>query len=209
VNVIVDYKCGNPASICNMLKKIGFQSVISDDPEVIRKADRIIFPGVGSFDFGAGSVRKSGIADAMEHKVFKERTPILGICVGLQLMCRTGEEGVLPGLGWIEADCVKFDNSRLGPEDKVPHMGWAEVTAKNDAGLLSGFEEEPSFYFVHSYHVRTDGDDIVAATAHHGYDFTAGIVKGNIAGVQFHPEKSHQFGMTFLGNFMRWNPAAQ
>jgi glutamine amidotransferase len=204
--VIVDYGCGNPASIGNMLKKIGFRAVISSKPEDIRSADRLVFPGVGSFDFGVRSIREHGIAEALEARVLGDGAPILGICVGLQLFCRSSDEGELPGLGWIDADCVRFDRARLGPEDKVPHMGWAELEGRHDEGLFQGYPETPRFYFVHSYHLRCDSEDVVAATAHHGYDFTAAVVKGNIAGVQFHPEKSHQFGMLLLDRFMRGFP---
>lgn len=207
--VIVDYGCGNPASIANMLKKIGFRAEVSERPEDIEQADKLIFPGVGSFDFGVTRLRELGLGEALRARVLGDCVPILGICVGLQLFCRGSEEGELPGLGWIDADCVRFDSDRMGPGDKIPHMGWAELAPKNDAGLFQAAGETPRFYFVHAYHVRCDSEDIVAATARHGYDFPAAVVQGNIAGVQFHPEKSHQFGMALLDRFVREFPVAE
>jgi glutamine amidotransferase len=201
--VVVDYGCGNPASIVNMLRKIGHRATISERPKEILAADRLIFPGVGSFDYGARRLRELGLAEALEQKVLHERTPILGICVGLQLFCRGSEEGSEPGLGWIDADCVRFDAARITSGEKIPHMGWSEVERRNDQGLFAGYPETPRFYFVHAYHVACDSDAIVAATARHGYEFTAAVVQDNIAGVQFHPEKSHQFGMGLLARFMQ------
>lgn len=201
--VVVDYGCGNPASIVNMLKKIGQRAVISERPEDVLKADKLILPGVGSFDYGARRLRELGLAEALEQRVLREGAPILGICVGLQLFCRGSEEGTAPGLGWIAADCVRFDSSRLTSGEKIPHMGWAEVEPRKDGGLFPGLAETPRFYFVHSFHLQCDDEAIVAATARHGYDFTAAVRQVNIAGVQFHPEKSHKFGMGLLQNFMR------
>jgi glutamine amidotransferase len=209
VTVVVDYGCGNPASIANMLKKIGHGAIVSDRPEDILAADRLIFPGVGSFDYGARRLRELGLADALERRVLRDRIPILGICVGLQLFCRGSEEGDQPGLGWIDADCVRFDASRMTAGEKIPHMGWSDVTPGNDQALFAGFEETPRFYFVHSYHLKCDSDAIIAGVARHGYDFTAAIAHGNIVGVQFHPEKSHHFGMGLLGRFMQGADAGE
>lgn len=201
MNVIVDYGCGNPASVQNMLKKVGAPSVISSSPEDILKAGRIIFPGVGSFDQGAENIRSRGIAEALGQRVLDDGVPILGICLGLQLFARGSEEGTCPGLGWIEGDVVQFDERRLGPHQKVPHMGWAELDVRGGA-LLTAFHETPRFYFAHSYYLRCDHQEDVAATARHGYEFCAAVVKGNIAGVQFHPEKSHRFGLTLFASFI-------
>jgi len=204
--VVIDYGCGNPASIRNMLRKLGVSALVSSDAEDIRNADKIIFPGVGAFDHGADSIRKLGIAEALTDRVLKDGVPILGICVGLQLFARRSDEGVLPGLGWIEGDVVAFDKNRLGSTDKIPHMGWAELTVSTESPFLSGFHETPRFYFVHSFHMRCDHEADVAATARHGYDFCAAVKRDNLFGVQFHPEKSHRFGMRLLTNFISSRP---
>lgn len=199
---IIDYGCGNPASIRNMIRKLGGQSKITSDAEDILRAERIIFPGVGAFDYGAERIAALGIAEALDERVRGAGVPFLGICVGMQLLARGSEEGERPGLGWIAGDVVGFDRSRLGPADKVPHMGWADLSVSNSAGLIEGFHEDPRFYFVHSFHMVCDDPCDVAATARHGYDFCAALARDNVFGVQFHPEKSHRFGMRLLANFM-------
>lgn len=198
---IVDYGCGNPASIRNMFKKVGVAAAITQDAGVIRRADRIVFPGVGSFDYGARSIVALGIKDALTERVLGAGVPLLAICVGMQLLARRSEEGVLPGLGWIDGDVVRFDRTRLGPAGKIPHMGWADLTLTRPHPMLKGFEETPRFYFVHSFHMNCDRDEDVVATAQHGYDFCAAVARDNILGVQFHTEKSHRFGMKVLSNF--------
>lgn len=198
---IIDYGCGNPASIRNMLKKLGVKSTITSEAEDILGAGRIVFPGVGAFDYGAESIRTKGIAEALDQRVRRDGVPILGICVGMQLFARRSDEGELPGLGWINGDVVAFDRARLSSTDRVPHMGWANLDVKQPHTALHGFHEDPRFYFVHSFHVACDDPADVAATAHHGYDFCAAVAHQNMLGVQFHPEKSHRFGMTLLRNF--------
>jgi glutamine amidotransferase len=208
MTIIIDYGCGNPASIRNMLKKAGHRSVITSDPRDIEAAERIIFPGVGSFDYGAARLRELRLEPALRSAVLERAVPILGICVGAQLMCRRSAEGALPGLGWLAADVVRFDTSRLTPSDKIPHMGWSELTSTHGQGLFEGYPETPRFYFAHSYHLQCDSVQEVAANARHGYEFTAAIVRDNIVAVQFHPEKSHVFGMAFLDRFVTEFPAA-
>lgn len=207
MTTIVDYGCGNPAAIRNMLKKLGHKSRITCDPGEIDTAERIILPGVGSFDYGAAQLKELGLEPPLRAAVFERGVPILGICVGAQLMCRGSEEGELPGLGWFEADVVRFDASRMSASEKIPHMGWSDLTVTPGQVLLEGFAEAPRFYFAHSYHLRCDNSEDVAATALHGYVFTATAVRGNIAAVQFHPEKSHVFGMTLLNRFISHFPA--
>lgn len=202
MTVIVDYGCGNPSSIRNMLKKLGHTSRITSDPADVLAAERIILPGVGSFDYGIGRINELGLAPALNRAVIELGKPILGICIGVQLMCRSSEEGKLPGLGWIEADVVRFDQERMGAGEKTPHMGWAEIEVRQSANMLTGFAEPPRFYFAHSYHLRCDKPEDVAATARHGYEFVAAVARGNIAGVQFHPEKSHVFGLVLLDRFV-------
>lgn len=198
MTVIIDYGMGNLGSIANMLKKIGFNSIISSDPKEIASANRLILPGVGAFDSGMNSLEKLGILDTLNQKVLNERVPILGICLGMQLMTNSSEEGVLSGLGWIDADTKKFANTTL----KIPHMGWNIVKHKKDSRLFDEQASEKRYYFVHSYYVDAHDERDILTTTPYGHDFVSSFEKDNIFGVQFHPEKSHSFGMRLLKNFM-------
>ena len=199
--VIVDCGIGNLGSVVNMLKKIGVKAAVSSDPSVIAAADKLLLPGVGAFDAGMDALNKSGLIPLLNRKVLTEKTPILGICLGMQLLTRKSEEGALPGLGWVKGETVRFDFP--GRADlKVPHMGWNRVSVKQESPLFLQMPEDPRFYFVHSYHVVCEDPTDVAATTPYGLDFTSAVSKGNIHGVQFHPEKSHKFGMKLLENFV-------
>ena len=199
---IVDYGVGNLASIKNILKKIGAESVITSDMEVIRSARKLILPGVGAFDTCAEKLSASGLKELLNKKALEEKTPLLGVCVGMQLLLEGSEEGQLPGLGWIKGSIVKFKQENLPEGYKIPHMGWTDVELNKPSGLFKNMYEEPRFYFVHSYHPKPDNDQDVMVYAKYGYRFAAGIEHGNIMGVQFHPEKSHKFGMKLLQNFV-------
>jgi imidazole glycerol-phosphate synthase subunit HisH len=200
--VIIDYGVGNLESIRNMLKKAGFESHVSADRSVIDNADKLILPGVGAFDTCASKLRQSDLIDLLEKRVFQDQIPILGICVGLQLLMRGSEEGVEKGLGWVNGDVVRFKKEKLPVTLKIPHMGWADVQPAKSSPLLNGLHDS-RFYFVHSYHVLLDEQSDALLTADYGYSFTAGIEKQNIMGVQFHPEKSHRYGLQLLTNFAR------
>lgn len=198
---IINYGLGNLGSIQNMLKAIGEKSVISSNPEELDKCDRYILPGVGAFDAGMQKLNESGLVEYIKRKALEEKKPILGICLGMQLLGRKSEEGTLPGLGLIPFDNIRF---RLEDSDlKVPHMGWDIVEFKQDNPLLCGLEGTQRYYFVHSYHALCDSKENVLMTCDYGYEFAASVVKGNIMGVQFHPEKSHDFGMALLRNFIK------
>ena len=198
---IINYGLGNLGSIQNMLKVIGEKSIISSDPEELDKCDRYILPGVGAFDAGMKKLSESGLDVYIKEKANKEKKPILGICLGMQLLGRKSEEGTLPGLGLIPFDNIRF---RLDDTDlKVPHMGWDIVEFKQDNPLLKGLEGTQRYYFVHSYHAQCDSKENVLMTCDYGYEFAASVVKDNIMGVQFHPEKSHDFGMALLKNFVK------
>jgi glutamine amidotransferase len=202
--VIVNYGLGNLESIKNMLKKVGFESVISSNPEEIRKASKLILPGVGAFDNGMKNLHDLRIIPVLEEKVFEKRTPILGICLGMQLFTKKSEEGIMAGLGWINAETVRFQFQKEKETLKIPHMGWNTIKCKKESTLFQDPFPEMRFYFVHSYHaVCQKGDDILTET-HYGYDFTSSFQKENIIGVQFHPEKSHKFGMKLLRNFVEF-----
>ena len=142
-----------------------------------------------------------GVIPLLNQKVLTEKTPILGICLGMQLLTKESQEGALPGLGWLNARTVRF-NFKASPSLKVPHMGWNDVKPRLGEALWSNFDDAPSFYFVHSYHLVCDDPDDVIGTTHHGYEFTSAVRKGNIRGTQFHPEKSHRFGLRLLQNFV-------
>jgi glutamine amidotransferase len=203
VIVIVDYDMGNLGSILNMLKKIGLEARISRDPAVIESADRLILPGVGAFDRGMTGLRELGLTPVLNRKVMEEACPVLGLCLGMQLMTRGSEEGQLAGLGWIDAETRRFRFDPPRPDLKIPHMGWNSVSVRRSELLLSGFDELPRFYFAHSYHVACRDSMDVLGTTQFGFDFASVIGRGNVFGTQFHPEKSHRYGMRLLANFAK------
>lgn len=200
---IVDYGVGNLASIKNMLKKAGYDAVISSEEKIVLDADKLILPGVGAFDTCVQKLQQSGLINAINKKVLEEKVPVLGVCVGLQLLTAGSEEGQLPGLGWIKGKVVKFKQAQLAPGTKVPHMGWTNVTLNKPSRLFEEMHEEPRFYFVHSYHADLENPNDALLLANYGYSFVAAIEHENIIGVQFHPEKSHKFGLKLLSNFVR------
>ena len=197
---IVDYGLGNLRSIQNMLHRIGLKSVISYDSMTLRAAERLILPGVGHFRYGMDCLRERGLIDVLNERALEARVPVLGICLGAQLLGRHSEEGDAAGLGWIAMNTVAFDRSRLAGSDKLPHMGWADTVGAVHP-LFKGMGEAPRFYYVHSFHFSCDEPQDVLCEATHGYRFQAGVMKGNIIGVQFHPEKSHIFGKQLLKNW--------
>ncbi|SEA52129.1 glutamine amidotransferase [Pseudobutyrivibrio sp. ACV-2] len=198
---IINYGLGNLGSIANMLKVIGEKSVITSDPEKIKNADRIILPGVGAFDAGMSKLNEGGLVDLIKEEA-KNGKPILGICLGMQLLGNASEEGELPGLGLIDFECKKF-NIPAEMNLKVPHMGWDIVEFKKDVPLLRGIEGRQRYYFVHTYHAVCKNPEDVMMTCDYGYEFACAVNKGNVYGVQFHPEKSHDFGMRLLENFVK------
>lgn len=203
--VIVNYGLGNVASIKNMLKKIGVKSTISSDHVEIAKASKLILPGVGAFDYGMRYLNNLNLKPILDKKVLEEKVPILGICLGMQLLSEGSEEGELAGLGWIKGKCKKFSFQSIadGNKFKVPHMGWNEVKIGGESNLYHGFDKnDAAFYFVHSYHLACDDPSTVLTTTSYGYEFTSSVQKENIMGVQFHPEKSHKYGMKLLRNFV-------
>jgi glutamine amidotransferase len=200
VIVIVDYGLGNLRSISNMLDRAGIQSVVSSEPGIIRAASKLIFPGVGHFRFGMQSLHERGLVEVLNERVLEARIPVLGICLGAQLLGRGSEEGDCLGLNWVPMDTVRFDRAQMQHGERVPHMGWA-ATSYTESALFQGMRETPRFYYVHSYHFRCDDPRMVLCTAQHGYRFASGVAFGNILGVQFHPEKSHVYGQQLLKNF--------
>ncbi len=201
--VILDYGMGNLGSIQNMLKRVGAPAAkISSDPKDIEQAEKLILPGVGSFDTGMQRLRETGLIGLLNEKVLKAKTPTLGVCLGMQLITKISEEGELPGLGWIDAETIRFrfDSKQTGL--KVPHMGWNTVNIKREGILFKGMEPSPRFYFVHSFHVVSHNPEDVLGTTEYGYEFASALQHGHIMAAQFHPEKSHKFGMKLYKNFV-------
>ncbi|OPY79865.1 MAG: Imidazole glycerol phosphate synthase subunit HisH 1 [Syntrophorhabdus sp. PtaU1.Bin153] len=198
---IINYGLGNLGSILNMLKKIEVEATISSDPGTIGKAEKLILPGVGAFDNGMRLLEDLGLYDILNHCVLTRKVPILGICLGMQLMTKQSEEGVLAGLSWIDATTKRF---RFDSESglKVPHMGWNTVQICGQIDFFEGISQEPRFYFVHSYHAVCENENDVLTKTSHGYEFVSAFKRNNVTGVQFHPEKSHKFGMAFLKNWV-------
>ena len=194
---IVNYGLGNLASIQNMLKKVGVNSIITSDPAQLLKAEKLILPGVGAFDEGMSNLKKFGISEILNQKVLIEKKGILGICLGMQLMTNGSEEGSLPGLGWIDGRTVRFSNTNI----KVPHMGWNIVKPNFQSSLFPDTTAELRFYHVHSYYVKLNEHSLEVGSTTYEREFTSAFQKDNIWGVQFHPEKSHRFGMDLLRNF--------
>ncbi|MBL7703061.1 MAG: imidazole glycerol phosphate synthase subunit HisH [Ferruginibacter sp.] len=197
---IIDYGVGNLTSVQNMFRKAGVDAGICNDKSEIVSAKKIILPGMGAFDSCMQKFNDSGFRDIIEQKIVQEKIPVLGICVGLQMLMEGSEEGNLPGFGWIKGRTVAFDKAKMQEGDKIPNMGWLDVTEKKASRLTEGLHEA-RFYFAHSFHVLPADKKDILITARYGYEFTAGIEKENILGVQFHPEKSHRFGMQLLKNF--------
>lgn len=202
---VLNYGVGNINSVINMLKKAGAEAKFALTKDDLADATHLILPGVGHFDACMRAFNKSGLRDIVEEKVFDQKMPVLGICVGHQMLYAGSEEGIEKGLGWLEGDVVKFDISKLPYGYKIPHMSWNDVGFRRESPLLNEFNKEDTrFYFVHSYHAVLTNDTLLDCD--YGYKFTAGAQKDNIYGVQFHPEKSHKFGKQLFSNFYGIKP---
>lgn len=199
---IIDYGMGNLGSIKNMLKRIGFDSKITSDTDEIANAKKLLLPGVGAFDAAMKRINESGIREVLDKKVVQEGTPILGICLGMQLLTNGSEEGKLRGLGWIPGKAIKFRQNTEGDKIRIPHMGWNLVKEVNANPLIESLPNESRFYFVHSFMVHVENEEDRIMQTNYGVDFDSVIAKNNVYGAQFHPEKSHKFGMNLLKNFM-------
>ena len=202
--VIIDYEMGNIGSVSNMLKKIGRKSEITRIPEKIQQADHLILPGVGSFDSGVEQLEKLGLVELIREKVLIDKTPILGICLGAQLLLEKSEEGQKAGLGLVQGEVIRFQlpvDSKL----RIPNMGWNQIEKVKSNKLVDVLPDNPRFYFVHSYHFKMAQSEDQLLMSEYGYSFCSAFQCENIAGVQFHPEKSHKFGMSLLRNFTEPN----
>jgi glutamine amidotransferase len=197
---VIDYGVCNLGSMLNMLRKVGVQARLVATAEELERAEKIILPGVGAFDNGMGALRERGLAESLRTKVLRDKVPLLGVCLGMQMLGRRSEEGSLDGLGLVDAEAYRF-RFAPGSTQKVPHMGWSLLAPRRDSGLLRGLDAGSRFYFCHSYHVVCGDPDDVLASADYGGDVVAMLQRDNVYGVQFHPEKSHRFGMALLHNF--------
>jgi len=200
--LILDYGMGNPGSMLNMLRRIGAQAVISSDVAVVKSASAVVLPGVGAFDNGMQKLVSVGILEPLAQRVLGDKIPFLGVCLGMQLLFDSSEEGAEHGLGWIPGHVRRFDFSQLDRSDlKIPHMGWNIASATRADSLFKDMDRDSRFYFVHSYHAICSDASHVLSTTEYGYPFVSAVQKDNIFGVQFHPEKSHRFGLALLKNF--------
>lgn len=204
---IVDYHMGNVKSVQNGCEAVGVTATITDNPEDIAKADAIILPGVGAFGEGMERLHSLGLVNVLHDKVLKNKTPFLGICLGLQFIAqRSFEYGEHAGLGWIDGDVVLIEPD--DPNCKVPHMGWNSVKLIGSSPLFEGLQPDPTFYFVHSYHLHLRDESVCIASCEHGQILTAAVQKENIYATQFHPEKSQGAGLVVLRNFLQINSHA-
>jgi glutamine amidotransferase len=201
VITIIDYGAGNIGSIVNMISRMGGKSIISSSIEDLLNAKKIILPGVGSFDFGMQKLLETGYIETLEKKVLEEKVPILGICLGAQMMCKNSDEGNLQGLGWFDANVKKFEFENKN-ELRIPHMGWNYIQNKKDNLITEGLAEKSKFYFVHSYYISSNNQSEILLETNYGLPFVSALQKENIYAVQFHPEKSHKFGMQLFKNFI-------
>jgi glutamine amidotransferase len=197
---IVDYGMGNVGSIANMLKRCGFEGRLVSTAEELERADKLILPGVGSFDTGMANLEQKGLRAPLEAKV-ASGAPLLGICLGMQLLFAGSEEGVRPGLGWLKGRCIRFRFQDQDPSLKIPHMGWNDVRPTERDTIFRDMAEDARYYFVHSYHAVCDDPSDVLGFTSHGYEFAAAVKHENVLGTQFHPEKSHSHGKRLLTAF--------
>lgn len=198
---IVDYGVGNVQAIANIYKRLGIAATLAATERELLAAERIILPGVGAFDWAMQRLTRAGLVEALHHCVRSERKPILGICVGMQMMAGRSDEGKLAGLGWIDGEVKRFDVRSFCAATHLPHMGWNGVRVAAGSELFSGLDSDARFYFLHSYYfAAARAGEVLASTDYHGL-FASGVRSANAYGVQFHPEKSHQWGIALLKNF--------
>lgn len=198
---IIDYGLGNILAFVNLYKRLNIPFAVAKSANDLHGANKLILPGVGSFDHAMRQFNQSGMRNIIERLVIREKMPVLGICVGMQMLAKCSEEGNLPGLGWIDGKVKKFDLSAMPPNTNLPHMGWNEVIPISGGGLFKGLEQGSRFYFLHSFYFHCSQKSNVLAVSDYGVNFSCAVREDNIYGVQFHPEKSHHYGSQLLRNF--------
>jgi glutamine amidotransferase len=200
---IINYGSGNVQAIANIYNRTNFQYKIIQDPEQLKTVDKLILPGVGDFDETIKVLDSSGLRNALNEEVLVKKKPVLGICVGMQILSNDSEEGSQKGLGWINGNVKKFDILKIKDKPFIPHMGWNNVEPKVNHDLFKKIDIELGFYFVHSYYFQTFSSNNILGNTFYGEEFTSAVFNDNIFGVQFHPEKSHSNGIQLLSNFAR------
>lgn len=203
---VIDYGAGNVGSVIRMIEKVGGKAQRVSTARELDAAQIAILPGVGAFDYGMAQLAEKGLVEALNEAALVRKIPILGICLGMQLMCKRSDEGVMPGLGWIDAEVRKFEFDQA-TRLPIPHMGWNTLEIERENGLLNNELERTRYYFVHSYRVSCNNPEDVIATTHYGDTFVSAFARENLFGAQFHPEKSHRFGMAMVKNFLEWDHA--
>lgn len=198
---VVDYGLGNVQAFLTLFKRLGFEAARAKTAADLSDASKIILPGVGAFDHAIELLDQSGMRPCLETLVLQDKVPVLGICVGMQILASSSDEGKLPGLGWIQGKVRAFRSCEQSASLPLPHMGWNDVLPKTGVPLFAGLETDARFYFLHSYFFECESPSHVAAVASYGLDFSCAVSAGNVFGVQFHPEKSHHFGAQLLKNF--------
>lgn len=198
---IVNYGLGNIQAIANIYNRLGVAVRVASTDKELADAQRIILPGVGSFDWAMLLLNQSGMRERLDELVTLKGCPVLGICVGMQMMAKCSDEGEAVGLGWIDAEVKKFDETAFTQKTHLPHMGWNDVVPQQSGGLFAGLETDARFYFLHSYYFSPHNSDEVLTITDYNGRYASGVRRGNVYGVQFHPEKSHQWGIQLLKNF--------
>ncbi len=198
---IINYGSGNIQAIGNIYNRLNIPFIIAERPEDLKNTTKIVLPGVGAFDHAMGELEKSGLRHALDEHVLHDKKPVLGICVGMQLLAKDSEEGILKGLGWIDGSVRKFDHLRFNQATHLPHMGWNDVEPAKNNPLFEDVEPGARYYFLHSYYFSCNRQEDQLAATDYGGVFASAVHCGNIYGVQFHPEKSHQSGIQLLKNF--------
>lgn len=198
---IIDYGLGNVLAFVNVYNRVNIPVKVARTADDLAGATRLILPGVGSFDHAMEQFDRSGMRGPVEELVVQEGMPVLGICVGMQMLARSSDEGKLPGLGWIEGNVRKFNKEKMPKGTNLPHMGWNDVTPTEPGGLFKGLEQNARFYFLHSYYFECAQQSNALALTDYGPAFSCAVRRENVYGVQFHPEKSHHFGSQLLSNF--------
>lgn len=198
---IIDYGLGNIRAFENVYKRLNISTKVAKNKNDLIGAKKIILPGVGAFDHAMTLLNNSGMREKLEELVLGIKIPVIGICVGMQILANKSDEGKLEGLGWVNAQVKKFEYSELPPNAPLPHMGWNNILPMTNSELMNGLNNESRFYFLHSYYFETINDENIIAQANYGINFTCAIKSDNIYGVQFHPEKSHHNGIQLLKNF--------
>lgn len=200
---LIDYGVGNIFAFQNVYKRLDIPTKIAKNCQDLINAEKLILPGVGSFDYAMSQLNASGMRDTLDELVIKQKVPVIGICVGMQIMGNRSDEGKLQGLSWIDSEILKFDEVLINQRTKLPHMGWNDVTPVKENPLFTGLEKDAIFYFLHSFYFKCNDPSDCIATSDYGISFSSAVNHKNIYGIQFHPEKSHQYGEKLLYNFAK------